>query len=102
MTTDELIVGLPGEDLIRAGLADIQSDRWTIPALLVAVAWGRFLRAGLIPPNTPPPQPEPELQLYRLLRRENGDAYSRYNALLRELISFEAALDRRMRAGAAA
>jgi hypothetical protein len=38
---------------------------------------------------------EPELQLYRLLRREGGDAYSRYNALLRELISFEQALDRR-------
>jgi len=39
--------------------------------------------------------PEPERQLYRLLRQEGGDAYSRYNALIRELVSFEQALDRR-------
>jgi hypothetical protein len=32
-----------------------------------------------------------------LLRQAGGDAYSRYNALLRELISFENALDRRNR-----
>lgn len=30
-----------------------------------------------------------------LLRQEGGDTYSRYNALLRELVSFEQALDRR-------
>ena len=41
--------------------------------------------------------PEPELQLYELLKREGGDAYSRYNALVRELVSFENALDRRNR-----
>ncbi|MCX6930149.1 MAG: hypothetical protein NT154_44095 [Verrucomicrobia bacterium] len=40
---------------------------------------------------------EPERQLYRLLRQEGGDAYSRYNALIRELVSFEQALDRRCR-----
>jgi len=37
------------------------------------------------------------LQLYRLLRQQGGDAYSRYNALLRELVSFESALDHRCR-----
>jgi hypothetical protein len=41
-------------------------------------------------------QEEVELQLYRLLRREGGDAYSRYNALIRELVSFESALDQRI------
>jgi hypothetical protein len=35
--------------------------------------------------------------LYRLLHQQGGDAYSRYNALLRELISFEHALDCRQR-----
>jgi hypothetical protein len=39
---------------------------------------------------------EVELELYDLLKREGGDAYSRFNALLRELISFENALDRRL------
>jgi hypothetical protein len=32
-----------------------------------------------------------------LLKLERGDAYSRYNSLLRELVSFENALDRRIR-----
>ena len=36
-----------------------------------------------------------ELQLYRLLREEDGDAYSRYNALVRELVSFCQALEQR-------
>jgi hypothetical protein len=40
---------------------------------------------------------EAELELYDLLMREGGDAYSRYNALLRELVSFENALNRRSR-----
>lgn len=34
-----------------------------------------------------------ELDLYELLGQEEGDPYSRYNALLRELVSFERALD---------
>ena len=37
-----------------------------------------------------------ELQLYRLLREEDGDAYSRYNALVRELVSFRQALEQRL------
>ena len=89
-----LICGLPGEPLVRQGLADLQSGKPTAPAWLVSIARSRLGRAGLLDPATPSAA-EPELQLYRLLRRERGDAYSRYNALLRELISFEQALDRR-------
>jgi hypothetical protein len=48
-----------------------------------------------MPPNVPGQFSEPELQLYGLLQLERGDAYSRYNALVRELVSFENALDRR-------
>jgi hypothetical protein len=48
-----------------------------------------------MPHTIPPEVSEPELQLYDLLKREGGDAYSRYNALVRELVSFENALDRR-------
>jgi hypothetical protein len=40
---------------------------------------------------------EPEIRLYRLLRGQGGDAYSKYNTLLRELASFESALDHRQR-----
>jgi hypothetical protein len=97
MKTDDLIAGLPGEALLREGLADFQSGRCTIPACLVGIARSRLTRAGLVQRDVAPVPVEPELQLYRLLRREGGDAYSRYNALVRELVSFEAALDRRNR-----
>ena len=96
-TTDDLIAGLPGEDLVRRGLADFQAGLCTVPSCLVAVAWTRLSRAGLVfarPSGSSPD--EPELQLYHLLRQERGDAYSRYNALLRELASFEQSLDHRL------
>ena len=98
MKTDDLIARLPGETLVREGLADLEQGRQTIPACLVSIARTRLRRAGLFPPSDirTLPGPEPELQLYRLLRERGGDAYSHYNALLRELISFEQALDRRL------
>jgi hypothetical protein len=98
MKTDDLIARLPGESLVRQGLVDLQSGRHTIPACLVSIARSRLHRAALLPSASVslPAEPEPELQLYRLLRQAGGDAYSRYNALLRELISFEQALDRRL------
>jgi hypothetical protein len=97
MKTDDLMSGLPGEQLVRQGLADFQSGRCTIPACLVQIARPRLSRAGLMPASVPGRFAEPELQLYDLLKLERGDAYSRYNALLRELVSFENALDRRNR-----
>jgi hypothetical protein len=95
MNTDDLIGGLPGEALVRQGLADFESSRLTAPVYLIASAQTRFVRAGLIQRREDPLLAEPEPQLYRLLRREGGDAYSRYNALIRELVSFENALDHR-------
>jgi hypothetical protein len=95
--TDDLIVGLPGERLVRQGLTDLRRDRCTIAACLVAIARPRLARAGLMGDGETQSLAEPELQLYRLLRYQDGDAYSRYNSLLRELVSFEMALDRRTR-----
>ena len=82
---------------MREGLADFQSGRRSVPACLVGMALPRLRRIGLIPRTGPSLVPEPELELYRLLRCQAGDAYSRYNALVRELVSFEQALDRRFR-----
>ena len=98
--TNELLAGLPGEDLVLAGLADLQAGLHTIPACLVAIARSRLARLGVLDPATSPGPAEPELQLYRLLRKDGGDAYANYNALLRRLVSFEQALDRRHRAAA--
>ena len=45
-------------------------------------------------------EPEhPELALYECLCREGGDAYSRYNAYIRRLVSFERALDATRKGG---
>ncbi len=83
---------LPGAELIGPGLRDAGSGRRTPLACLVWIAEPRLRSAGLIGPEFPPPIPEPERSLYALLRGEAGDAYPRYNALLRRLVSFERAL----------
>jgi hypothetical protein len=100
METDDLLIGLPGEVLLRKGLVDLRSGQCTIASCLVAIARPRLVDAGLIADPGTPRLAEPELQLYRLLRSEGGDVYSRYNSLLRELVSFETALDRRTRTAA--
>ena len=100
MSVNDLIAGLPGEALMREALADRQAGRSTIPACLIDIARPRLIRAGLIPAAMVSLLLEPELQLYRLLRQQGGDAYSRYNALMRELVSFESALDLRCRQSA--
>ncbi len=85
---------LPGGELISRGLADYAKGHVTPESCLLAVGWSRLQRGGLLmPAKSPVSFPEPEMQLYALLRSEPGDAYSRYNALLRRLISFEQSLE---------
>jgi hypothetical protein len=99
MKTVNRLADLPGGALVEQGLSDLQSGRRSIPACLVEIARSRFVRAGLLPASASPEPVEAERQLYRLLREEGGDAYSRYNALLRELTSFAQTLERRARSG---
>ena len=82
---------LPGSDLIAEGLRDLASRRLSAPALLVAVAAESLRRAGLVVPEIE--IAAPERRLYDLLAQSDPDsAHSRYNALLRRLVSFERAL----------
>lgn len=97
MKTNSRSAQLPGEELVRRGVADLQAGRHSVPACLVQVARARLSRAGLIRAADANTKVDAELQLYRLLREEGGDAYSRYNALMQELVSFENALDHRKR-----
>ncbi len=97
MNIDELIVGLPGEDMVRRGLADYQAGRRSAESYLVQISRPRLVDCGLLTPDKSAGVAQPELELYRLLRQEGGDAYARYNALSRELVSFGMALDRRVR-----
>ena len=94
--SSELFAGLPGADLIQAGLADYHDGRHSIPACLVRMARPRLSRAGLMAPSITHDN-DAELELYQLLSASEGPrSFSRYNALVRELISFEHALDHRM------
>lgn len=82
---------LPGADLVIEGLADARAGRVTIASLLVAIGARRMRDGGLDVPSVP--VHEPEILLYELLAVEDSDsAHSRYNALIRQLVSFERAL----------
>jgi hypothetical protein len=96
MKTTDLLQGLPGEALLRKGLDDFQSGRCTVAACLVMIARPRLVEAGLISVHGADVISEPERELYRLLRQQESDAYSKYNSLIRELVSFEQALDHRL------
>ena len=59
-------------------------------ALLVLVGAPRLRLIGLTVPEDPLPTTAPELRLYALLQSNYFDgAHERYNALVRELVSFE-------------
>lgn len=82
---------LPGSDLIAAGLEDLRRGVQSIPALLVSIGAPRLKRLGYQISN---PVPDPEHRLYDLLRQADPDAaHSRYNALVRRLVSFERAAE---------
>jgi hypothetical protein len=83
---------LPGGDLIQKGLRDLASSRETEEALLVSIGAPRLRAAGVpVPGNA---FEDAERRLYELLAREDEDsAHSRYNALIRRLVSFEDAAE---------
>jgi len=82
---------LPGGDLISAGIQDLHDQRETIPALLVAIGAPKLRHLGLELPSQLPPNPEH--RLYDLLSATEPDsAHSKYNSLIRRLVSFERAL----------
>jgi hypothetical protein len=83
---------LPGGDLIEQGLRDLAERRETVPALLVLVGAPRLRALGFEVPDDGPVSPEH--RLYELLAQDDTDsAHSRYNALIRRLVSFERAAE---------
>ncbi len=88
---DKLRGELPGSDLIRQGLEDLRAGLTTVPALLVSIGAPRLRRIGMVVPHA---LDDPEHRLYELLQREDSrNAHSRYNALVRRLVSFERAAE---------
>lgn len=74
--------------MIEEGVADLRGQRETIAALLVAIGSPRLRRLGIELPDNLPDNPED--RLYELLAKDEPDsAHSRYNALIRRLVSYE-------------
>ena len=83
---------LPGGIVIRQGLDDLVKARETEASLLVLVGSPRLRRLGLpVPPGS---TSGAEHRLYEHLSRNGpNQAHSRYNALIRLLVSFERAAE---------
>ncbi len=82
------LTAFPGGDLVQEGLADLAKGVESIPALLVLIGAHRLRRIGLPVPETV--IASPEHRLYEKLAETDSDsAHSRYNALVRRLVSFE-------------
>lgn len=99
---NQVPMDLPGADLVAAGMealigtASGERREFSIEALLVAVGASRLRAAGLDVPKPPGLPEQPELALYAALcATGEGNSHSRYNALIRRLVSFEHALERR-------
>lgn len=85
---------LPGGDILREGLKDLEAGRSSIPGLLVLTAAPRLARCGVAIPVAAQWPALPEHELYRMLRREHGaEAYRHYRSLMRRLVSLEQALE---------
>jgi hypothetical protein len=83
---------LPGHELILKGLDDLENGRETPEALLVSIGADRLRRAGVAVPQRT--HPDPEHHLYAFLAGIDADsAHSKYNAMIRQLVSFERALE---------
>ena len=94
------LADLPGAELVLPGLEALHAlargerARWPPEALLVAIGASRLRAAGLAIPTAPQPPKQPELALYDAIADVGAaDAHSRYNALIRRLVSFERALE---------
>ena len=82
---------LPGDELVGKGLMDLDLGLETIEALLVSIGAPRLASLG-VPVRTP--IAGAEHRLYERLAATDADsAHSRYNALVRRLVSFERAAE---------
>jgi hypothetical protein len=82
---------LPGRELVEAGIAALEHGVESAEALLVSIGAARLARLGVAIPGA---FDSPEKRLYERLHAEDPNAaHSRYNALVRKLVSFERAAE---------
>ncbi len=77
---------LPGHELVSQGLTDLSAGRESEASLLVTMAAPRLRALGFDVPHGK--STDSSHRLYELLSERDGGAHSRYNALLRRVVSF--------------
>lgn len=97
----DIFLGLPGETLVRDGLSDLAVGRETAESLMVLIGSQTLKECGVTFPETTANILDADYRLYAIMQERHGnDAHSKYNALIRQLVSFERALEHRVsRAG---
>jgi hypothetical protein len=86
------LTALPGADLVRTGLHDLEHGVQSTEAILVQIGAPKLRSLGVDVPTVTSIE-SPEHRLYARLEEDSGAAaHSRYNALIRRLVSFERAL----------
>ena len=81
------IADLPGAEIVERGIADLELGIESVESLLVSIGAPRLSRLGI---RIRSPIASPEHRLYAPLEAAEGDGdHSRYNALVRRLVSFE-------------
>ena len=83
--------GLPGHELVSAGLRDLAAGRETEASLLVTMAAPRLRALGLVVPSVL--GDEPSHRLFEMLTLRGGSAHSQYNALVGRIVSFARAAE---------
>jgi hypothetical protein len=78
--------GLPGHELVSAGLADLSAGCESEASLLVTMAAPRLRSLGFDVPRGQ--RDNSSHRLYELLAERDEGAHSRYNALVARMVSF--------------
>jgi len=83
----------PGAEIVSQGLTDLAADRGSISSDAVAMAATRLRDAGITVPALRAGEPAAH-RLYQRLRDEDArTAHSRYNAIVRRVVSFARAAE---------
>lgn len=95
--TNELFEALPGAELITEGLRDVAAGRETVASEIVKIGSPRLRRCGIEVDVTDEQALNADRRLYAILSATHGNAaHSQYNAWIRQLVSFERALEQRI------
>jgi len=89
---------LPGHDLVVHGLRDLARGEETECSLLVLIAAPRLRKLGIQVPESKVSGPVEHRLYERLEERLGAGAHSYYNSLIRRIVSYAHALDRKQAA----